>query len=186
MEKAGYKLGSDIFFAIDAAASEWVEGDAYHLPKSGKKLTHQELVAYWESLVSKYPIMSIEDGLGEDDEQGWKLITEKLGKKIMLVGDDLFVTNTDRLKHGIDTGLANSILIKPNQIGSVTETMEAITLAQSVDYKCVMSHRSGETSDTFIADLAVAMGCQFLKAGAPARGERIAKYNRLLELEAGF
>lgn len=187
-ELSDHKPGKEIAFAIDAAASEWFSnGDKYVLPKSGKRLSRSDLSYYWDSLVCKYPIVSLEDGMAQDDEEGWKDLTKLLGNKIQLVGDDLFVTNASRIKEGIQKGLANSVLIKPNQIGTLSETLEAISIANEAGYSTVISHRSGETEDPFIADLAVAAGCGQIKSGAPARGERTAKYNRLLRIarEAG-
>lgn len=186
IENAGYKPGEDIYIAMDPATSEWYDpqDDKYHLPKAGKVLTKQELVDYWAGLVDKYPIISIEDGLSEDDWEGWKLLTERLGKKIQIVGDDLFVTNTERLKKGIEVGVANSILIKLNQIGTLTETLDAIEMANRAGYTAVISHRSGETEDTTIADLAVALNSGQIKTGAPSRSERVAKYNQLLRIES--
>ncbi len=185
VEKAGYKPGQDFVLAMDAASSEWKTGKKgeYRLPKSGQCFTSAELVAHWETLCAKYPIYSIEDGLDEEDWEGWKLMTEKLGKKIQLVGDDLFVTNTERLSKGIEQGCGNSILIKLNQIGSVSETLEAIKMAHKAGYTAVTSHRSGETEDTTIADLAVALNTGQIKTGAPSRSERVAKYNQLLRIE---
>ncbi len=185
IKDAGYEPGKDIVFAMDAASSEW-KGEKtgeYVLPKSGKKYTSAQLVEHWESLVNKYPIMSIEDGLDEEDWDGWKMLTERLGGRIQLVGDDLFVTNTERLAKGISLGCANSILIKLNQIGSVSETLEAIKMANEAGYTAVTSHRSGETEDTTIADLAVALNTAQIKTGAPSRSERVAKYNQLLRIE---
>ncbi len=178
--EAGYKPGKDFVLAMDAAASEWKSKKGkghYHQPKSGKDFTSDELIAHWEKLVKKYPIWSIEDGLDEEDWKGWKKMTQLLGDKVQLVGDDLFVTNTVRLKKGIDSGCANSILIKLNQIGSVSETIEAIKMAHKAGYTAVVSHRSGETEDTTIADLAVALNAGQIKTGAPSRSERVAKYN---------
>ncbi len=184
IEKAGYKPGQDFVLAIDAAASEWQrEGGGYRQPKSGKSFTAAQLVEYWADLCARWPIASLEDGLGEEDWEGWKLLTDTLGKKVQLVGDDLFVTNTARLEKGIKEGCANAILIKLNQIGTLTETLAAIEMAQKAGYKAVISHRSGETEDTTIADLAVATGAGQIKTGAPARSERVAKYNRLLNIE---
>lgn len=187
IEKAGYKPGEDIALAIDVASSEFVcEEDGhhfYHLAGEGKKLTSSEFVDYYEGLISRYPIVSIEDGLSEDDWEGWKYLTERLGNKIQLVGDDLFVTNKEILQYGIKQGVANAILIKPNQIGTVSETMQTVRLAQRNNYKCVMSHRSGESEDTFIADFALALNTGEIKTGSTARSERIAKYNRLLQIE---
>ena len=182
--KAGYKAGEEIAIALDVAASELVTEDGkYRLDSENRTVTSAELVAYYEDLCAKYPIVSIEDGLGEDDWDGFKLMTEKLGDKIQIVGDDLFVTNANILNEGIQKGIANAILIKPNQIGSVSETMLTVRLAQRNGYKCVMSHRSGESEDAFIADFAVALNCGEIKTGSTARSERIAKYNRLLEIE---
>ena len=183
IEKAGYKPGIDIAIALDVASSELVCDGGYKLDSEKRTLSSAELVAYYENLCAKYPIVSIEDGLSEDDWDGWKLLTEKLGSKIQLVGDDLFVTNEKILGEGIAKGIGNAILIKPNQIGSVTETMRTVRLAQRNNYKCVMSHRSGESEDAFIADFAVALNTGEIKTGATARGERTAKYNRLLEIE---
>lgn len=182
---AGYQPGNDFMLGIDAAASEWKGGDKgnYVLPKSGRCYTTEELIAHWKELVKKYPILSIEDGLDEDDWDGWKQLTQELGKKVQLVGDDLFVTNTERLAKGIAMGCGNAILIKLNQIGSVSETLEAIQLAHSAGYAAIVSHRSGETEDTTIADLAVALHAGQIKTGAPSRSERVAKYNQLLRIE---
>lgn len=185
IEKAGYRPGEDISIALDVASSELVEQDGlYHLAGEGRKLTSNELVEYYEKLVEKYPIVSIEDGLSEDDWDGWKYLTERLGKKIQLVGDDLFVTNKEILRHGIDRNIANAILIKPNQIGTVSETMQTVRLAQRNNYRCIMSHRSGESEDAFIADFAIALNTGEIKTGSTARSERIAKYNRLLQIES--
>lgn len=183
IEKAGYKPGIDIAIALDVASSELVCEGGYKLESEGRTLSSAELVAYYENLCAKYPIVSIEDGLSEDDWAGWKLLTEKLGGKVQLVGDDLFVTNEKILAEGIAKGIGNAILIKPNQIGTVTETMRTVRLAQRNNYKCVMSHRSGESEDAFIADFAVALNTGEIKTGATARGERTAKYNRLLEID---
>jgi enolase len=186
IKKAGYEPGKDFMLAMDAAASEWKSEKGkgyYHQPKSGKDFTSKTLIDHWESLVDKYPIISIEDGLDEEDWEGWKEMTDRLGKKVQLVGDDLFVTNTERLKKGIELGCGNSILIKLNQIGSVSETLEAIKMAHKAGYTAVTSHRSGETEDTTIADLAVALNTAQIKTGAPSRSERVAKYNRLLRIE---
>lgn len=181
--KAGYKAGEQIAIALDVAASELVAEGGYRLDSENRTITSEELVGYYEALCGKYPIVSIEDGLSEDDWAGWKVLTERLGSKVQLVGDDLFVTNASILAEGIEKGIANSILIKPNQIGSVSETMLTVRLAQRNGYKCVMSHRSGESEDAFIADFAVALNCGEIKTGSTARGERTAKYNRLLEIE---
>jgi len=183
IEAAGYKAGEDVAIALDVAASELVVDGGYRLESENRTVSSEELVAYYEDLCAKYPIVSIEDGLGEDDWDGFKLMTEKLGNKIQIVGDDLFVTNANILNEGIQKGIANAILIKPNQIGSVSETMLTVRLAQRNGYKCVMSHRSGESEDAFIADFAVALNCGEIKTGSTARSERIAKYNRLLEIE---
>ena len=185
MEKAGYKPGTDFVLAMDAASSEWKSDrkGEYLLPKSGKKFTSKELVEHWKSLCEKYPIYSIEDGLDEEDWEGWQMMTKELGDKVQLVGDDLFVTNTERLAKGIELGCGNSILIKLNQIGTVSETLEAIKMAHKAGYTAIASHRSGETEDTTIADLAVALNTCQIKTGAPSRSERVAKYNQLLRIE---
>ncbi len=185
VKKAGYEPGKDFMIAMDAASSEW-KGEKkgeYILPKAGTHYTSDELIAHWKSLVEKYPIISIEDALDEEDWEGWQKLTKELGGKVQLVGDDLFVTNTERLKKGIDLGCGNSILIKLNQIGSVSETLEAIKMANKAGYTAVTSHRSGETEDTTIADLAVALNTCQIKTGAPSRTERVAKYNQLLRIE---
>ena len=185
VKRAGYELGKDFVLAMDAASSEWkgsVKGE-YILPKCGKKFTSKELIAHWKDLCEKYPIYSIEDGLDEEDWEGWQLMTKELGDKVQLVGDDLFVTNTERLSKGISLGCGNSILIKLNQIGSVSETLEAIKMAHKAGYTAIASHRSGETEDTTIADLAVALNTCQIKTGAPSRSERVAKYNQLLRIE---
>lgn len=181
--KAGYKAGEQIAIALDVAASELVCDGGYRLDSENRTVTSEQLVDYYADLCAKYPIVSIEDGLSEDDWAGWKVLTERLGSKVQLVGDDLFVTNANILAEGIEKGIANAILIKPNQIGSVSETMLTVRLAQRNGYKCVMSHRSGESEDAFIADFAVALNCGEIKTGSTARGERTAKYNRLLEIE---
>ena len=181
IEAAGYKPGQDIFLAIDAAATEFFKNDKYEF--EGKSLTAAEMVEYYANLAAKYPIISIEDGLAEDDWDGWKLLTDKLGSKVQLVGDDLFVTNTERLAKGIKEGVANSILIKVNQIGTLTETLDAIEMAKRAGYTVVVSHRSGETEDSTIADLVVATNAGQIKTGAPSRTDRVAKYNQLLRLE---
>jgi len=183
IEKAGYKAGEQIAIALDVAASELVVEGGYRLDSENRTVTSEELVAYYKDLCEKYPIVSIEDGLSEDDWDGWKVMTDVLADKIQLVGDDLFVTNASILAEGIEKDIANSILIKPNQIGSVSETMQTVRLAQRNGYNCVMSHRSGESEDAFIADFAVALNCGQIKTGSTARGERTAKYNRLLEIE---
>ncbi|MGA1933307.1 phosphopyruvate hydratase [Arcobacter sp. YIC-464] len=185
IEKAGYKAGEQISIALDVAASELInEEGKYELKGEGRTLTSEELVAYYADLCAKYPIVSIEDGLSEDDWDGWKILTDAIGDKVQLVGDDLFVTNANILAEGIQKGIGNAILIKPNQIGSVSETMLTIRLAQRNNYNCVMSHRSGESEDAFIADFAVALNCGQIKTGSTARSDRIAKYNRLLEIGA--
>ncbi|OOM74389.1 enolase [Clostridium puniceum] len=181
--KAGYKAGEEIFIAIDAASSEYYKDGKYVLEHEGRTLTSAEMVDFFEEWVNKYPIISIEDGMAEEDWEGWKLITERLGKKVQLVGDDLFVTNTERLEKGIELGVGNSILIKLNQIGTLTETLNAIEMANRAGYTAVVSHRSGETEDTTIADLVVAVNAGQIKTGAPARSERVAKYNQLLRIE---
>ncbi len=185
VEKAGYVLGEQIMFALDPATTEIYDAarGVYVLAGEGRELSSAEMVDFWTDLVDRYPIISIEDGMAEDDWDGWKLLTDRLGDRVQLVGDDLFVTNTERLRKGIEMGVANSILIKVNQIGTLTETLEAIEMAKQAGYTCVMSHRSGETEDTTIADLAVAANCGQIKTGAPARSDRVAKYNRLLRIE---
>ena len=184
-EAAGYKPGVDIMFAMDPASTEFYDADKkkYVLAGEGRELTSAEMVDYWEALVNKYPIVSIEDGMAEEDWDGWKELTDRIGDRVQLVGDDLFVTNSKRLAKGIELGCANAILIKVNQIGSLTETLEAIEMAKQAGYACVMSHRSGETEDTTIADLAVATNSGQIKTGAPARSERVAKYTQLLRIE---
>lgn len=187
IEKAGYKPGEDIYIALDPAASEFFDTDKnrYVFKKSdGREITSEEMASYWEDWAGKYPIISIEDGMAEDDWDGWKILTDKLGKKIQLVGDDLFVTNTRRLKEGIDKGIANSILIKVNQIGTLTETYEAVEMAKRAGYTAVVSHRSGETEDCFIADLVVALETGQIKTGSLSRSDRLAKYNQLLRIES--
>ena len=186
IRNAGYEPGKDFVLAMDAAASEWKSEKGkgyYHQPKSGKDFTTDELIAHWKSLIEKYPIYSIEDGLDEEDWEGWQKMTAELGNKVQLVGDDLFVTNTERLKKGIELGAGNAILIKLNQIGSVSETLDAIKMAQNAGMRAIVSHRSGETEDTTIADLAVALNAGEIKTGAPSRSERVAKYNQLLRIE---
>lgn len=186
VRNAGYEPGKDFVLAMDAAASEWKSEKGkgyYHQPKSGKDFTTDELIAHWKSLIEKYPIYSIEDGLDEEDWEGWQKMTADLGDKVQLVGDDLFVTNTERLKKGIELGAGNAILIKLNQIGSVSETLDAIKMAQNAGMRAIVSHRSGETEDTTIADLAVALNAGEIKTGAPSRSERVAKYNQLLRIE---
>ena len=186
VKAAGFEPGKDFMIAMDAASSEWKSEKGvgyYKQPKSGKEFTSDELIAHWESLIDKYPIISIEDGLDEEDWEGWQLMTKELGDKVQLVGDDLFVTNTERLSKGISLGCGNSILIKLNQIGTVSETLEAIKMAHKAGYTAIASHRSGETEDTTIADLAVALNTCQIKTGAPSRSERVAKYNQLLRIE---
>ncbi|MEG2137005.1 MAG: enolase C-terminal domain-like protein, partial [Clostridia bacterium] len=183
IEQAGYRPGVDFMLAIDAAASEWRDGNDYLLPKRHIRRTGDELIDYWVNLVRKYPIFSLEDPLDEEDWAGWRRITDRLGAAVQLVGDDLFVTNTARIRRGIDEKCASAVLIKPNQIGTLTETMDAIKLATRAGYPCVVSHRSGETEDTSIADLSVALNVGQIKTGAPNRSERVAKYNRLLRIE---
>ena len=184
-EAAGYKPGEDIMFAMDPASTEFYNAETgkYELAGEGRELTSAEMVDYWEALVDKYPIISIEDGMAEEDWDGWKALTDRIGDRVQLVGDDLFVTNTERLKKGIEMGVANAILVKVNQIGSLTEALEAIEMAKEAGYACVMSHRSGESEDTTIADLAVAMNTGQIKTGAPCRSDRIAKYNQLIRIE---
>lgn len=183
VEAAGYTLGEQVRFALDPAATEFYRGGKYVLAGEGRELSSAEMVDFWADLVERYPIISIEDGMAEEDWEGWKLLTERLGDKIQLVGDDLFVTSTERLARGIEMGVANSILIKVNQIGTLTETLECIEMAKRAGYTCVISHRSGETEDTTIADLAVAVNAGQIKTGAPARSDRVAKYNQLLRIE---
>jgi enolase len=183
VEKAGYKPGSDIFFALDPASTEFFKDGKYVLEGEGKTLTPDQMVKVYADLASRYPIISIEDGMAEDDWAGWKALTDTIGKKVQLVGDDLFVTNVKRLKRGIDSGTANAILIKVNQIGSLSETLDAIQMAHNAGYRAVMSHRSGETEDSTIADLAVATNCGQIKTGSLARSDRLAKYNQLLRIE---
>ena len=185
IERAGYIPGADFMIAIDAASSEWYEEEQgiYRLPKAGKVLSKKQMVQMWKRLSEKYPIISLEDGMSETDWEGWEMLTKALGKQIQLVGDDLFVTNTQRLKQGIEMGIGNSILIKVNQIGTLTETMDAIAMANRAGYTAIISHRSGETEDTTIADLAVALNAGQIKSGAPSRSDRVAKYNQLLRIE---
>jgi enolase len=180
---AGYEPGADVAIAMDPATSELFSGGVYDLAEEGRRLSAAELADYWADAAARYPILSIEDGMDEEDWDGWKALTERVGDTVQLVGDDLFVTNTERLQRGIDSGVANSILIKVNQIGTLSETLAAIDLARSNGYTAVMSHRSGETEDTTIADLAVATGCGQIKTGAPSRSDRVAKYNQLLRIE---
>ncbi len=183
IEAAGHEPGADVFIALDPATSEVYEGGAYVLEHEGRSLSSEEIADYWEDACSRYPIVSIEDGMDEEDWAGWKLLTDRLGARVQLVGDDLFVTNPERLRRGIEEGVANSILVKVNQIGTLTETLEAIRTAREAGYTTVISHRSGETEDTTIADLAVATGAGQIKTGAPSRSDRVAKYNRLLRIE---
>ena len=182
IEKAGFD-DSDVKLALDIASGEWYDNGTYHLPKRNVTMDYEELIGYIEKLIDTYPIISVEDGLGDDDADGWKELTERLGSRVMLVGDDLFVTNIKRLKEGVKQGAANSILIKLNQIGTLSETLDVIRYAKSKGYTPIVSHRSGETEDSFIADLSVGMNCPFIKSGAPCRTDRIAKYNRLLRIE---
>lgn len=184
IEKAGYKAGEDVWIALDAASSEFYKEGKYVFESTGESRTSEEMVAFWKEWTEKYPIISIEDGLAEDDWAGWKLLTETIGDKVQLVGDDLFVTNTKRLKQGIETNTANSILVKVNQIGTLTETIEAVQMATANSYTSVMSHRSGETEDNTIADLAVALNCGQIKTGSASRSDRMSKYNQLLRIEA--
>ena len=185
IEKAGYKPGEDFYIAMDPAVSDWFNetDELYHLPKRGIKMSRADMVSMWTEFASKYPIISIEDGMAEEDWEGWKMLTDALGKKLQLVGDDLFVTNTERLNKGISMGVTNSILIKLNQIGTITETFEAVRAAHRAGYTAVISHRSGETEDTTIADVAVALNAGQIKTGAPSRTDRVAKYNQLLRIE---
>ncbi len=185
IEKAGYVPGKDFMLAMDAAVSDWYNRDdeCYHLPKRGITMTRQQMVDMWVDFVEKYPIISIEDGMGEDDWEGWKMLTDALGSKVQLVGDDLFVTNVSRIRKGIELGVANSVLIKLNQIGTLTETLDAIQMANRAGYTAVVSHRSGETEDTTIADLVVGLNAGQIKTGAPSRTDRVAKYNQLLRIE---
>ena len=183
IEAAGYRPLDDVAIALDPATSEVYENGAYELAHEGRSLGAAEMAAYWEEMAGRYPILSIEDGMDEEDWEGWKTLTERIGDRVQLVGDDLFVTNSERLRRGIDTGVANSILVKVNQIGTLSETLDAVRTANEAGYTAVMSHRSGETEDTTIADLAVATGCGQIKTGAPSRSDRVAKYNQLLRIE---
>jgi enolase len=183
VEAAGYEPGHDVFIALDPATSEVFDSGSYKLEHEGRTLSSEEMAAYWQDACARYPIVSIEDGMDEEDWDGWKLLTERLGDKVQLVGDDLFVTNPERLRRGIELGVGNSILVKVNQIGTLSETLEAIRTAREAGYTAVISHRSGETEDTTIADLAVATGAGQIKTGAPSRSDRVAKYNRLLRIE---
>jgi enolase len=183
IEAAGYRPGEDVAIAMDPATSELFRDGAYVLEHEGRTLSAAEMAAYWEDVASRYPIVSIEDGMDEEDWDGWRTLTERIGERVQLVGDDLFVTNTERLKRGIESRVANSILVKVNQIGTLSETLDAVRTATDAGYTAVMSHRSGETEDTTIADLAVATGCGQIKTGAPSRSDRVAKYNQLLRIE---
>jgi enolase len=183
IEAAGYRPGEEVAIALDPATSEIYHGGAYVLEHEARTLSAGELADYWADLAGRYPIVSIEDGMDEEDWAGWRTLTERIGDSVQLVGDDLFVTNTERLRRGIDAGVANSILIKVNQIGTLSETLQAIAMAREAGYTAVMSHRSGETEDVTIADLAVATGCGQIKTGAPSRSDRVAKYNELLRIE---
>jgi enolase len=183
IERAGYRAGQEEALALDPAATEFHEDGVYKLAGEGRELTPEQMVDYWADLVERFPIVSIEDGMSEEDWDGWKLLTDRIGQKVQLVGDDLFVTNSARLQEGIDRGVANAILVKLNQIGTLTETLQAMELASRAGYAQIISHRSGETEDTFIADLAVATGAGQIKTGAPSRSERVAKYNQLIRIE---
>jgi enolase len=183
IQAAGYRPGEDVAIALDPASSEFYRGGAYVLEHEGRTLSAAEFADYWSDLAARYPIVSLEDGMDEEDWDGWRVLTERLGSKLQLVGDDIFVTNTERLRRGIDSGVGNSILIKVNQIGTLTETLQAVAMAREAGYTAVMSHRSGETEDVTIADLAVATGCGQIKTGAPSRSDRVAKYNQLLRIE---
>src|SRR5687768_7315684 len=183
IEAAGYTVGEDVYIALDPATSEIFDGGSYRLEHENRSLTPDEMAAYWADAIDSFPIVSIEDGMDEEDWDGWKALTDRVGDRCQLVGDDLFVTNPERLRRGIDAGVGNSILVKVNQIGSLTETFEAVRMARDAGYSAVMSHRSGETEDTTIADLAVATGCGQIKTGAPSRSDRVAKYNQLLRIE---
>ncbi len=183
IEAAGHRPGDDVAIALDPATSEIFEGASYVLEHEGRSLSPDQLVSYWEDIAGRYPVVSLEDGMDEEDWDGWRLLTERLGERVQLVGDDLFVTSTERLRRGIDTGVGNSILVKVNQIGTLSETLDAVRTAQEAGYTAVMSHRSGETEDTTIADLAVATGCGQIKTGAPSRSDRTSKYNQLLRIE---
>ena len=183
IEAAGYRPGDDVAIALDPATSELAHEGSYVLEHEGRTLSAAELAAYWEDVSGRYPVVSLEDGMDEEDWEGWRTLTERIGDRVQLVGDDLFVTNTERLRRGIDSGVANSILVKVNQIGTLTETLDAVRTATEAGYTAVMSHRSGETEDTTIADLAVATGCGQIKTGAPSRSDRVAKYNQLLRIE---
>jgi enolase len=183
IEAAGHRPGDDVAIALDPATSELHEDGSYVLEHEGRTLSPAELAEYWTDIASRYPVVSLEDGMDEEDWDGWRRLTERIGERVQLVGDDLFVTNVERLRRGIDSGVANSILVKVNQIGTLSEALEAVRMAQEAGYTAVMSHRSGETEDTTIADLAVATGCGQIKTGAPSRSDRVAKYNQLLRIE---
>jgi enolase len=185
MEAAGYKPYEDFKIAIDGAVADWFnpEDECYHLPKRGTVMTREQMVDMWEDFANKYPIVSIEDGMAEDDWQGWKMLMDRIGDRVQLVGDDLFVTNTKRIKKGIELGCANAVLIKLNQIGTLTETLDAIAMAHRAGWTAIVSHRSGETEDTTIADISVATNAGQIKTGAPSRSDRVAKYNQLLRIE---
>jgi enolase len=183
IDAAGYRPGEDVVIALDPATSELFDDGSYDLAHEGRRLTSSELTEYWSSLCERYPIVSLEDGMGEEDWDGWKALTDRLGERVQLVGDDLFVTSTERLRRGIDAGVANAILVKVNQIGTLSETLDAVALARESGYAAVMSHRSGETEDVTISDLAVATACGQIKTGAPSRSDRVAKYNQLLRIE---
>jgi enolase len=184
IEAAGYEPGTDVAIALDPATSEiHSSGTGYVLEHEGRTLSSEQMTHYWAGIADSYPVLSIEDGMDEEDWDGWRMLTERVGERVQLVGDDLFVTNTERLRRGIDSGVANSILVKVNQIGTLTETLDAVHTAREAGYTAVMSHRSGETEDTTIADLAVATGCGQIKTGAPSRSDRVAKYNQLLRIE---
>jgi enolase len=183
IEAAGYRPGEDVAIALDPATSEVFKDGVYDLEHEGRKLSSAEMADYWADIASRYPVVSLEDGMDENDWDGWKALTDRIGERVQLVGDDLFVTNPERLRQGVERGVANSILVKVNQIGTLTETLEAVRIAREAGYTAVMSHRSGETEDTTIADLAVATGCGQIKTGAPSRSDRVAKYNQLLRIE---
>jgi enolase len=183
IEAAGYRPSEDVAIALDPAASELHRAGSYVLQHEGRSLSPAEMADYWADIAGRYPVVSLEDGMDEEDWDGWRVLTERMGDRVQLVGDDLFVTNTERLRRGIETGVANSILVKVNQIGTLTEALDAVRMAQEAGYTAVMSHRSGETEDTTIADLAVATGCGQIKTGAPSRTDRVAKYNQLLRIE---
>lgn len=183
IERAGWKPGEEVALAVDCAASEWLDGDGYFLPKKGERRTRDELIGYYETLAGDFPLVSIEDPLGEEDFEGFRELTERLGEKLMVVGDDLFVTHAERLMLGAAEGAGNAILVKPNQVGTLTETLDAVRTARQVGYAVILSHRSGDTESAFLADLAVAVNADYIKSGAPCRSERLAKYNRLLRIE---